>query len=53
MHLTRIRPDQQVLLRCPAGCLHLHTFDLLSLHPDTRDTQLLLPFIPTTRPHPN
>ncbi|MGE3795088.1 MAG: hypothetical protein AB7I38_14335 [Dehalococcoidia bacterium] len=53
MELRRLNPAQQVLIRCPAGCLHLHTFDLLALHPDTRGPQLLIPYIATTPPHPN
>lgn len=53
MHLTRINPNAIAVIRCPAGCLHPRTFDLLALHPDTRETQLLIPYVPNVRPHPN
>jgi len=43
MELTRINPHATALIRCPAGCLH----------PDTREPQLLIPYIAGTPPHPN
>ena len=53
MELRRLHPNATAVIRCPAGCLHLHTFDLLALHPDTREPQLLIPYIPATPPQPN
>jgi len=53
MHLERIHPAATAVIRCPAGCLHLHTFELLALTPDTREQQLLIPYIASTAPHPN
>ena len=53
MELTRINPHATALIRCPAGCLHPLAFDLLALHPDTREPQLLIPYIAGSPPHPN
>lgn len=53
MNLTRINPNATAVIRCPAGCLHMHTFELLALRPDTREPQLLIPYVPAIAPHPN
>lgn len=55
MNLHRLQRNVHVVIVCPAGCAHLqaHPIEVLVLEPDTREPQLLGPFIATTPPTPN